>query len=413
MSVTRNRLSLLFHHYYDGTATEHEIKEMMGLIRKADGDAQLSALIKEAWGDLNVDKPVFPDEVHERIISNILRPEHGADSNPAGKERAHPASERSIFRLRYWAAAVIILGCFGVLWKWNASEKGGVKPVAGQSDIQPGGNRATLTLADGSVVSLDSTAKGAVIQQGTAKISKAGEGELVYKQTAFADAQSADAQFGKSFPDKGLQMNMIATPRGGQYQITLPDGTKAWLNASSSIRFPVAFANNERRVEVQGEVYFQVRKDKLRPFRVNFGTNEIEVLGTSFNVMNYKDEHAAQTTLEEGSLIVRSRNQESKLKPGEQASIAREGALAVAQVDVSEAIAWKDGLFHFEDAGIEEVMRQAARWYDIEVTYEGPVPKRQFTGTIERNLNISELMTMLQYAGVNYRIDGRRIHISK
>ena len=408
MSITRDRLSLLFYRYYDGTATEPEIKEMMGLIRKADGDAELSALIKEAWEGLKVDKPVLSSDVHERIISNILHPER--DSDMPHQEGTQAAFRSNIFRLRYWAAAVIVLGCFGVLWKWNEQEKGSVKPAAAQSDIRPGGNRATLTLADGTVISLDSAAKGAVIRQGTAQISKAGEGELVYAQSA--DAQSADAQYADAqSAGNGLQMNMMSTPRGGQYQITLPDGTKAWLNASSSIRFPVAFARNERRVEVQGEVYFQVRKDKQRPFRVNFGSNEIEVLGTSFNVMNYTDEQASQTTLEEGSLIVRSRNQESKLKPGEQASIVREGTLAVAQVDVEEALAWKDGLFHFEDAGIEEVMRQAARWYDIEVTYEGPVPRRQFTGTIERNLNISELMTMLQYAGVNYRIEGRKVRI--
>ena len=205
----------------------------------------------------------------------------------------------------------------------------------------------------------------------------------------------------------------IAENNINMIQITLPDGTKAWLNASSSIRFPVAFAAGERRIEVNGEVYFQVRKDKSRPFRVNFGKNEIEVLGTSFNVMNYEDEHTSQTTLEEGSLIVKSGRQQSKLRPGDQASIAKEGAMSVSQVDIEEAIAWKDGLFHFQYAGVEEVMRQAARWYDVEVSYEGPVPEKQLTGTVERNLNISELMTMLQYSGVKSRIEGRKIVILK
>lgn len=192
----------------------------------------------------------------------------------------------------------------------------------------------------------------------------------------------------------------------------MPDGSKVWLNASSSIRFPAFFDRNERKVEITGEVYFEVTKDKSKPFKVLFGDSEVEVLGTSFNIMAYEDESLSKTTLVEGSVKLKNSKENKQLSPGEQASINSGGHIVAGIVDVDEAIAWKSGLFYFRDAGIEEVMRQASRWYDIDIKYNGKIPVRQFTGKVSRNVNISELLNMLRYAGVNCRIEDNKVVVS-
>jgi transmembrane sensor len=208
------------------------------------------------------------------------------------------------------------------------------------------------------------------------------------------------------------QINMLSTPKGGQYQIILPDGSKVWLNSSSSIKYPATFAENERKVEVTGEVYFEVTKDKSKPFRVIFDETEVEVLGTSFNVMAYKDDTTSRTTLVEGAVSLTNKHSNKRLKPGQQASVSSSGNITTQVVDIEEAIAWKKGLFYFRNANIQQIMKKAARWYDIEIRYEGAVPVRQFTGKVSMDVNISELLQMLNYAGVKCRMEDKKIIIS-
>jgi ferric-dicitrate binding protein FerR (iron transport regulator) len=205
--------------------------------------------------------------------------------------------------------------------------------------------------------------------------------------------------------------NTISTPKGGQYQVTLSDGSKVWLNAASSLRFPATFSGKERKVELTGEGYFEVAHNKKMPFHVTVNDLDVEVLGTHFNINAYADESAIKTTLLEGSVKVVKGNETKIIEPGEQASVTTsEDEINVKQqVDLEQVVAWKNGIFQFERADIESVMRQISRWYDIDVDYHGRVSEH-FGGTISRDVNISDVLKMLEMTGgVNFKIDGKKV----
>ncbi|HEV7382223.1 MAG TPA: FecR domain-containing protein [Dyadobacter sp.] len=389
------RMSYLFRQYYSGIATAEETNEFMSLVRKAQGDQELSDLLKELWENSD-DKPAFfsPDET-DAIFNGIIHEESEQDYEPSKLRR--------LYWWRFAAAAIFILFGLGTFYKFKAKTSQREHAIIPEiiHDVEPGGNRATLTLADGSTILLDSANNGLLATQGGAAISKNSDGQLTY-----------NAQNTGTVPDAN-QVNTLTTPKGGQYQVTLPDGSKVWLNSSSSIRFPAAFAQNERRVDITGEVYFEIHKDKKRPFRVHFQDSEIEVLGTTFNVMAYQDEATSRTTLIEGSVSLASQTNSKKLVPGQQAAIGSNGNIKTKEVDTDEAIAWKKGLFFFRDESIEEIMKKASRWYDIQIQYEGKVPVRQFTGKVSMDVNISELLNMLRYAGVNCRIENKKVIVSE
>ena len=268
-----------------------------------------------------------------------------------------------------------------------------------KNDVAPGGNKAMLTLSDGSSVVLNDAKKGVITKQGKALINKSDDNKLVYEATAPMNA------------DQHVVYNTITTPKGGQFQVVLSDGSKVWLNAASSITFPTAFTKNERRVNITGEVYFEVAKNKNLPFRVVSGKQTVEVMGTHFNINAYADESAIRTTLAEGSVKVLAHNRTVFLKPDQQAKVsnAASGEIDVKAVDVDDILAWKNGNFVFENAEIPFIMRQAARWYDVNVKYEGNVSERRFSGSISRSVNLSELLKMLKYSGVNFRIADQTI----
>jgi ferric-dicitrate binding protein FerR (iron transport regulator) len=273
------------------------------------------------------------------------------------------------------------------------------------ADIPPASDGAILTLADGSHIVLDSMGNGVVTTQNGAQVTLK-DGALAYGK----DAGSATPVY-----------NTLNTPKGRQFQVILPDGSKAWLNAASSLRYPTAFTGNERRVDVNGEVYFEVAKNANMPFRVSVampagepGGSVIEVLGTQFNVNAYENEKAVRTTLVEGSLKVVNLPQNGNtasvvLTPGKQAIITTDKRLKVADADVDKAIAWKRGIFNFEDAGLEEVMRQIERWYDIEVVYEKNVPDIKFGGKMSNDVSLQGLLKSLQESDVHFRLEGRKL----
>lgn len=386
------RLYELLHRYHSGNASEQETDELMQLIHQSQDDEELARDLKIIWEGLTMEDPIFAKSDFERMLGNII---------PSHKEQS---SKIIHFQwLRYVAAAVIILIGFGTYRYFNQN-LAETKPVASKlpAVITPGGNRARLTLADGSTIFLDSSSEGLIAQQGLTKISKIADGKLAYDSKT--SKQSTDIQ----------QTNTISTPNGGQYQVVLPDGSTVWLNAASSIQFPTQFAANERRVVITGEVYFDVKKDATKPFRVQFGKSEVEVLGTSFNIMAYANEATTQTTLIEGAVKLKNGHENKKLTPGQQGTIQQNGAVEIQTVDTEEVIAWKEGLFYFKDADMTTVMKQVARWYDIEVQFENKSAgkiKKQFTGKVARNVKIEELLDMLHYAGVDYRIAGRKVTI--
>jgi ferric-dicitrate binding protein FerR (iron transport regulator) len=388
-----SRLQYLFDRYYNGAASAQERVELMALVRAVGQHKHLEQLLKDHWLNAAADETLFSKEKSASILQVIL------NSQP---EKA--AAETKVLRLSWFryvaAAAVIILVGIGVWYNVHQIDRNEIPAaqVTKMVDIKPGGNKALLTLSDGSAIALDEIASGFVAQQGDAEISKSQDGILVY---------NAKNNVSSNKPS----INKITTPKGGQYQVRLPDGSTVWLNASSSIRFPSVFAASERNVEITGEAYFEVAKDKSKPFKVKFNQSEVLVLGTSFNIMAYPEEGASKTTLVEGSVSIKNVYQNAKLRPGQQASVLSSGYIKTKFTPVEEAVAWKNGEFYFQEAGVEEVMRQLSRWYDVEISYHGKVPPKQFSGRISRQVNLSEITNMLRYAGVNCRLEEKKIMI--
>lgn len=276
-----------------------------------------------------------------------------------------------------------------------------VKPL--KNDVAPGGNKAILTLADGSTIVLDSLENGSVAQQGNSKIIKLNDGKLAYEV----------ARGGKQKTQK-VAYNTVSTPRGGQYQLTLSDGSKVWLNAASSITFPTAFTGNKREVSITGEAYFEVAHNALMPFDVKVGNIKVKVLGTHFNVNAYDDEDAIKTTLLQGSVKVSKGNEDILIVPGEQVRVNKASAKITVKknIDLEEVVAWKNGLFQFDQAGIKTIMRQIARWYDIDVEFEDGLPDKKYDGKIYRNVNASQVLKILEEGGIHFKIENKKVIVS-
>ena len=256
-------------------------------------------------------------------------------------------------------------------------------------DALPGGNKAYLTLADGSRISLTEAANGKIASQAGVTVTKSADGQLVY--TIIDAGNQADLR----------KINTISTPKGGQWQVRLPDGSRVWLNAESSLSYPITFAGaQQRRVELKGEAYFEVAKDKMHAFVVKTSGQELEVLGTHFNISSYQDEVSTKSTLLEGSVRIGH----TVLEPGEQAT-TNAGRIRVSKVDTTMVVAWKNGLFRFDNTPLKDLMRQISRWYDIEVDYEGDFSDRKFYGEIERSYSLMEVLNVLKSSKVHFRME--------
>ena len=273
-----------------------------------------------------------------------------------------------------------------------------------ENDIEPGDDKAILTLGDGTKIILDDAQNGVLANQGGNSILKTSKGELIY---SFSKDNGNQASVGNT---ENVIFNTIQTPKGGKFLVMLPDGSKVWLNAASSLRFPTKFEGNKREVELQGEAYFEVAHDESKLFEVNTRNQTVQVLGTHFNINAYEDEPSVNTTLLEGSVRISDMrsNISQMLKPGEQAKVSQK--IEVVNVkDTGEAVAWKDGYFHFNDEDIQTVMRQIERWYDVTVIYEGKVPSNRFGGEIERSLSLLQVLKILEKSKVHFRLEGREV----
>jgi transmembrane sensor len=308
--------------------------------------------------------------------------------------------------LRVAAAAALVISIGITLYNkaYYFYNKDAVQLV--KNDIVPGGNKAYLTLANGKRIILNEAANGQLAEQAGIKITKTADGQLVYRISS--------AQISKA-TEKGY--NTIETPRGGQYQIALPDGTKVWLNAASSLKYPILFAIKERKVELSGEAYFEVAKDKRHPFIVLSKDQEVKVLGTHFNIKSYTEEGNTKTTLLEGAVRITSnatnslRNKAVTLQPNQEAIASNQG-LKVQEADTEEALSWKNGYFRFNDENIQNVMLKISRWYNVEVHYKGKISDEEYKGTISRSKNISEVLDLLESTKtVHFKVEGRRITV--
>ncbi|MGK6350713.1 FecR domain-containing protein [Parapedobacter sp. DT-150] len=309
-----------------------------------------------------------------------------------------PAHRVMWYRYGAAVAAATLVATITYFYFAQPSQVGSDTPAlaTAQQDIAPGGNRAILKLADGTEITLDDRQDGKVAQEGGHSIYKNTDGELVYQ---LADQRNTDAGIPK--------FNTMSTPRGGQYHLVLPDGTKVWLNAASTLTYAVSKSANERLVTLEGEAYFEVTKDPRRPFRVKSKGQVVEVLGTHFNINSYADEPDVKTTLVEGLVKVIESNHQRMvmLQPGQQAALSGSSRLSVRPVNTADAIAWKNGKFNFNDSDIGSIMRQLSRWYDVEVIFEGKMPNITLWGGMYRNTNASKALEILLFYDLDYRIE--------
>jgi ferric-dicitrate binding protein FerR (iron transport regulator) len=319
----------------------------------------------------------------------------------SNKENNKPRTSK----LLWWLAAAAVL-CSGLIFggllikkQQEATTDQTNAAIVKKHSIKPGTNTAILTLANGASIALDKAGNGVLAKSGNTAIRKMKNGLLAYTAGDNKEAAVSDA------------LNTITIPRGGQYTITLPDGTSVWLNSQSSLTFPVTFKGSERKVSLTGEAYFEVAKNKHMPFIVHTGNADIKVLGTHFNVKAYQEDNAVKTTLLEGSVSLSNRSSSTLLVPGEQGvAEAADGKITQKKVNINQVMAWKAGYFIFREDDIHDIMKQISRWYDVDVEYRGNLANIKFGGTYSKNKDITELLKGLELTGlVHFKIEGRRI----
>jgi transmembrane sensor len=380
------KLKKLINRYLDGTATNEELKFVDKFLDTFDDENYIWQT--NIMGDSEGVKNDILQKIHEKLkVKN---------QNKLGLENNNIRKINYKFYLRI-AASVLVLITLGYYL---------FRPLPEVLKISPGTDKAYLTLADGVVIVLDDVHDGNLTSQGATVISKS-DNKLVY------DVSDSTLEASNK-----ILYNKVSTPRGGQYHLVLPDGSNVWLNASSSIKFPTVFLGDERRVEITGEVYFEVKNllnSKTReniPFLVTANDMEIKVLGTQFNVNSYKDDNTIKATLVEGRIVVSSFKEGSSISivPGQQAKMFENGSISVSEVDINEIIAWKNGMFYFNDTGIETIMNGIARWYDVDVVYIGDVQELKFGGILSRKEDIASLLKLISLTGVvQFEIENRTV----
>jgi ferric-dicitrate binding protein FerR (iron transport regulator) len=400
MTHSKDRLDHLFCRYINDEATAAELQELLDIIKETPGNELADGPARELWQQLQADQQDYTVDWNA-MYSNIT-----ASKAPVLTMQTN-AKKATGNRIRKWlyaasGVAAMLLISAGIYFLNNKKET----PVATAqlqskfgNDVAPGSNKAMLTLADGSAIVLDSANNGLVAKQGSSSIEKPSNGQLVYSTA-------------KEIVAATMQYNVLTTPRGGQYRVVLPDGTKVWLNAASYLKFPTTFLGDKRNVELKGEAYFEVAQNANQAFEVAVNGMQVQVLGTSFNVNAYEDESNIKTSLIDGKVKVVSESSASILAPGHEAIMNKNtNDIKVAAADVEDAIAWKNNVFSFQNADIPTIMRQVARWYDVEITYEGKVTKETFTGEVSRNSNVSEVLKILELNKVHFKIEGKKITV--
>ncbi|RYZ31243.1 MAG: FecR family protein, partial [Sphingobacteriales bacterium] len=329
-----------------------------------------------------------------------LEPQHQI---PAGETLVVPISSPKQW-WKYAAAAAVVLAIGIGLYQFSRSNSSSA-PLAQQTlasapdtTIQPGDNKATLMLDDGSVVTLSDAKDGLLADQGGTSVMKLSNGELAYESRNTSAAT--------------ILYNTITTPRGGKYRLTLPDGSKVWMNAESSLRYPTSFSGDTRDVMLTGEAYFEIAHNPAQPFRVAVKDMKVEVLGTHFDIMAYDNEPVIATTLVEGSVRINAPSKQIQLTPGQQATQDNSGKLQVYNdVNIQQVLAWKNDYFQFNGDKLDKLMRQIERWYDVSAVYTGAIPDRKFGGKISRSSSLADVLKVLELSDVKFRVEGKTITV--
>ncbi|QHS60470.1 FecR family protein [Chitinophaga agri] len=368
------------------------MEELYTWLQSSGSHRSLLAALQREFETTMSEHHEIPSELSDRIETRLLQ--------DISREKIVSFPQRTRFR---WAAAaaIVLLAGSGVYYYMNT-----VSPrktftavnnvLADTADIAPGTNKAILTLANGDVVTLDS-AGNQVINQGQTLVRQQ-NGQLQYAVQGNSDA---------------VVYNTLSVPRGGQFNIILPDGSHVWLNAASSMRYPTAFNGSRREVEIQGQGYFEITPNARQPFFVKVNDMEVQVLGTRFDVMAYADEKSINTTLIEGLVNVKHGSHEERLRPGQQAIVdPATGNMVVRPADVDQVIAWKTGFFEFDNASLADILRQLSRWYDIDISYNQAGNEGRFGGRISRSLPLSDILHMLEANGPTFSLSGRKLTVT-
>ncbi len=387
-----NEFNELISRYISGEITSAEKLTLLEMLDKQEGFDSLDSIMRD---NLAKAKNDFATEEQTQKFLETL------NSKITSTQITSEPKEVKLFMWKNWVVAASLLLAVGVGATYVATEN----PVEetqmamveeSPKEITAAVSGAVLTLADGSQIVLDSLGNGKIAQQSNTTISNK-DGKLIYNSQKGATTV----------------YNMMSTPKAQKYNLQLADGTKVWLNASSSIKFPTAFSGKTRIVSITGEAYFEVSSDKSRPFIVDVGGMQVEVLGTHFNINSYNDEEVVRTTLLEGSVVINQNMKSKKLYPGQQAIVNALGDISLEKnVNLSQVMSWKNGLFYFENSSLQEVMREISRWYDVEVLYVNGIPKRNFEGEIQRNLKLLEVLKILELNKVKFKLEGRTVLIS-
>lgn len=396
MQYYTQRLHYLFQNYLSNSLSDAERMEFLNLIRNHSHEQEVS--------DFIIDE-IRKYDAGVKLTENVLTPAKAKEIFGKILDRRQPPvvtlPAAKPFSRIWWkvaaSAAILLVSAAGYRYFFTTKESPEMVTEATgnyQYDMAPGRNSAILTLSDGSRIGLDSALNGNLASEGATKIIKQ-DGHLMYKYAGGITA---------------VHFNTISTARGNQYRVILPDGTKVWLNAESSITFPTVFNGHDRQVKMKGEAYFEVAKVKNQPFKVAFSNDgEISVLGTHFSICSYDDEPMIKTTLLEGSVRISIDGETNLLKPGEQARSKANTPMQIIQdADVEAAVAWKNGFFSFKDADIKTVMLQLARWYDLEISYEGAVGNQRFTGEIDRSLSLVSVLKILNKTKVYFKTESNK-----
>jgi len=402
--MTQEKLRELLLQYFENSISKTDCKELLNYLDAVDHQ-EIAPIVDElllSLPDTNRLERTDADAIYNAIHSDPRFSEIDKTVKRTG----------GIPKRWYLVAATVFLFLSVSLLYFKTTNTGReTKTVATGSKssigIKPGSKKATLTLPDGEVIDLEAQNQGMLHVNSKANIRKVKSGQIVYQS-----GQPSESDYGNR---NKLSFNDLKTPKGGEYQITLVDGTRVWLNSASSLRFPSSFSGGRRQVILSGEAYFEVAKNAAMPFVVSIGQTEIKVLGTHFNVSGYNDDDITTTTLLEGSVQLTNGKNQRILNPGQQAAISKSlGGIQISQGDIAQAMAWKNGYFRFDDQDIRGIMKQVSRWYDVEVEFKGKeMSNKQFGGTFYRSKGIGELLSHLEQLdnNIHFKIIGRRIEI--
>jgi hypothetical protein len=405
--MNQNKLEELLRLFVDGGISREEYDQLFNYIGSNPDDEELNTAIDIVFSKSKRFNSLKTED-REQIFQNIIRNKHFESEIQYEIERVPKFAARLWYQLGI-AASILMLLTTGLYFYTNRTPVQKVAVKMAEPKVQviaPGDDKAILTLSDGSKIILEDAKNGILANQAGVSIQKTSDGKLLYSFSNSAINVTPESE------DKILY-NKIETPVGGKYQVNLPDGSKVWLNSSSSLRFSALFNGDTREVELSGEAYFDVSKNKSKPFKVITKDQIVEVLGTQFNINSYSDEGSIKTTLIEGSVKIIYKDKVVLLSPGQQFQ-PKESMSKVVEADTEEVVAWKDGYFVFKNEDIRSIMRKLSRWYNVEVNYNGNIPEVGFGGNISRSKDISEVLDVLQLTNaVHFKVEGRRITVMR